>query len=70
MRTEEERDRDLIACLAMQGMLAHSTRYKPPATFKGHWHSFLATEAYEIAEAMMKARLERIGVRDSRDNEV
>lgn len=48
--------RDHLAGLAMQGMLAHSTRYKPRAGAPAHWHHAISQEAYEIADAMLKAR--------------
>ena len=48
--------RDLFAALAMQGMLAHSTRYKSHTQAPRTWHDALADEAYSIADAMLKAR--------------
>lgn len=49
--------RDYFAAQAMQGMLAHPTRYKPrPHEAYLHWHTAMASEAYEIADAMIKAR--------------
>lgn len=47
-------DRDAIAVLAMQGMLAHARPYK--AIGPMHWHDCLAKEAYQIATAMLRAR--------------
>lgn len=54
-------DRDAIAVLAMQGMLAHAQPYKPSETWKRDnpgktWHDCLAKEAYTIAAAMIRAR--------------
>ena len=46
-------DRTVIATFAMQGMLAHPTRYKP-RTPTDNWHIALAEEAFEIADAMIE----------------
>jgi len=49
--------RDWFAGRALQGMLAHSTRYKPrPVDAGRHWHDAIAREAYELADAMLAAR--------------
>jgi hypothetical protein len=49
--------RDYFAAKAMQGMLAHPTRYKPrPHEANLHWHTAMASEAYEIADAMLAVR--------------
>lgn len=49
--------RDYAAIKAMQGMLAHSTRYRPREQDKHlHWHEALAKEAHEIADAMLAER--------------
>lgn len=48
--------RDAIAIYALQGMLAHATRYKPRPGDPENWHDAIAKEAYEIADAMMRAR--------------
>lgn len=49
--------RDYAAIKAMQGMLAHSTRYRPREQDNHlHWHEALAKEAHEIADAMLAAR--------------
>lgn len=48
--------RDLFAMAAMQGMLAHSTRYKPALGYPENWHDALSQEAYEIADAMIAER--------------
>lgn len=59
--TEEKRRlnkaRDKLARAALNGMLAHPTRYKPRPSDAGmHWHDAISKEAYEIADAMLKAR--------------
>ena len=46
--------RDFFAGCALEGMLAHSTRYQPIHGLP--WHEEIAVEAYEIADAMLKAR--------------
>lgn len=48
-------ERDDLAKAAMQGMLAHSTRYRPRAGASDNWHDALAEEAYQIADAMLRA---------------
>lgn len=49
--------RDYFAAKAMQGMLAHSTRYKQRPEDKDlHWHKALVKEAFEVADAMLKER--------------
>lgn len=51
---DKARDRDMFAAAALTGMLAHSTRFKPP---EGEdWHVAIAQEAYGIADAMLAAR--------------
>ena len=53
-------DKMVIATLAMQGMLAHPTRYKPrEQDTHMHWHDALATEAFEIADAMARVAIAR-----------
>lgn len=43
------------ACAAMQGMLAHSTRYKPYKEDEHlHWHTALTKEAFHIADELLK----------------
>jgi hypothetical protein len=57
--SERKSHRDLVAVFAMQGMLAHGTRYKISLTMKNlniTWHEALARESYEIADAMLEAR--------------
>lgn len=52
-----ERLHDEIAIAAMQGMLAHPTRYKPRTNDKHlHWHDAISKEAHELACAMIKNR--------------
>lgn len=41
-----------FAAAALQGMLAHPTRYKPREDASDNWHEAIAQEAFEIAEAM------------------
>jgi hypothetical protein len=56
-------DRDVFAAFALQGMLAHATRYKPAhytnVTEQPHWHEAIAEEAFNIADAMMAERAKR-----------
>lgn len=54
--TDNNLERDLFACFAMQGMLAHSTRYRPREGAPANWHEALAEEAYQIADAMLAQR--------------
>jgi hypothetical protein len=48
--------RDRVAIEALGGMLAHSTRYRPRPDASSNWHEAIAEEAYQIADAMLKAR--------------
>jgi len=48
--------RDWFAGQALNGMLAHSTRYKPRAGAKGGWHDAISEEAFGIADAMIAER--------------
>lgn len=48
--------RDYFAGAAMQGMLAHSTRYRPAEGYPSDWHAAISREAYELADAMLRAR--------------
>lgn len=48
--------RDYFASKAMRGMLAHATRYRPRPGASSNWHEAMSEEAYEIADAMLKAR--------------
>lgn len=50
------RRRDDNARAAVRGMLAHPKRYKPRDGATGNWHDAIAKEAYEIADAMERAR--------------
>ena len=52
---EEFSVRDRFAAVALSGMLAHSTRYKPREE-GADWHWSIAKEAYELADAMMERR--------------
>lgn len=48
--------RDEFARAALYGMLAHPTRYKPRhIECNLHWHDAIASEAYDIADAMLAA---------------
>lgn len=48
--------RDWFAAQALNGMLAHSTRYQPRQGSFGTWHNAISVEAYEIADAMLAER--------------
>lgn len=49
--------RDYFAGQALNGMLAHATRYKPPPSdTMMTWHQAIAKEAHEIADAMLAQR--------------
>lgn len=48
-----EQRRYEIAKSAMQGMLAHSTRYRPRNP-NMNWHNAIAEEAKELADALIK----------------
>lgn len=54
---------DKIARAALNGMLAHPTRYKPRSVIESglYWHDAISKEAYEIADAMLKAREKSYG---------
>ena len=47
--------REYIATAALQGMLAHSTRYRPRPGAPENWHDAIAQEAVQLADAMLKA---------------
>ena len=47
--------RGWFAGMALQGMLAHSRRYHA-RDGRSDWHSAISEEAYELADAMLKAR--------------
>ena len=53
MRDEELRP--FIATYALQGMLAHPTRYKPREGAPANWHEAIAEEAVQLADAMLAA---------------
>jgi hypothetical protein len=42
-----------IAISAMQGMLAHATRYRPRPDASANWHEAISEEAFQIADAMI-----------------
>lgn len=46
--------RMLLAGMAMQGMLAHSTRYKPLPNYPENWHDAIAQEAFELADSLLR----------------
>lgn len=48
--------RDQLAIGAIQGMLAHSTRYRPLDP-NANWHEAITAEGYQIADAALKERL-------------
>lgn len=48
--------RDAAALRALQGMLAHSTRYRPRPGTPENWHDAIAQEAFQIADAFIVAR--------------
>lgn len=47
--------RDYFAAQALQGMLAHSTRYRSRYVHL-HWHDAISQEAYELADSMLQER--------------
>lgn len=51
-----KRRRDDNARAALSGMLAHPRRYKPREGAPSHWHDAIAQEAYDLADAMERAR--------------
>jgi len=56
MNNTELELRDRIAIEALNGMLAHSTKYRPRVGANPDWHLAIAEEAYEIADAMLSIR--------------
>lgn len=42
-----------IAAMALQGMLAHSTRYKPRKGASNNWHEAISEEAVQLADAII-----------------
>lgn len=53
--------RQQFAMAAMQGMLAHATRYKPRDGASSNWHETISEESVQIADALIAAlnKLER-----------
>jgi hypothetical protein len=49
-------NRDTVAMSALQGMLAHSTRYRPRLNAPANWHVAIVQEAFEIANAFLAVR--------------
>lgn len=53
--------RDEFARAALYGMLAHPVRYKPRhSECHLHWHDAIASESYDIADAMVSASQEQV----------
>lgn len=53
-------DKMKIAISAMQGMLAHPTRYKLRGEDIGkHWHNAIVAEAFDIADVMIREQKSR-----------
>jgi hypothetical protein len=48
--------RDAAALAALQGMLAHTTRYRPRPGAPTNWHDAISQEAFQIADAFIAAR--------------
>lgn len=48
--------RDYFAAAALNGMLAHATRYRPRPDQPQQWHLAIAEEAYQLADAMLAER--------------
>lgn len=47
--------REEVALAALQGMLAHATRYKPRKEDQFlHWHDAIVKEAFEIADSFIE----------------
>lgn len=45
--------REQFAMAAMQGMLSHSTRYKPREGASSNWHKAISEEAVQLADALL-----------------
>ena len=58
MKRKDVKYRDRVAVNALNGMLAHSTRYRPREGEGYPWHLSIAKEAYEIADAMLSVKKE------------
>jgi hypothetical protein len=57
---QEKTLRDYFATEALEGMLAHSRNghgYRPRDPSQ-NWHDAISEEAYELADAMLRARLQ------------
>ena len=49
--------RDYAVIHYTSAMISHATRYKPrPQDAELHWHEAITKEAFELADAMLKAR--------------
>lgn len=45
--------REQFAMAAMQGMLAHATRYKPREGASENWHEAISEEVVQLADALL-----------------
>lgn len=52
--------REQFAMAAMQGMLAHATRYKPREGASENWHEAISEESVQLADALL-AELDKAG---------
>lgn len=52
--------REQFAMAAMQGMLAHATRYKPREGASENWHEAISEESVQLAGALL-AELDKAG---------
>ena len=46
--------RTYLAGKALNGMLAHATRYKPLPNYPQDWHDAIGQEAVELADSLIK----------------
>lgn len=46
--------RTYLAGQAMQGMLAHATRYRPRSGASQNWHEAISEEAIQLADALIE----------------
>lgn len=46
---EQMTKKEMVAMAALQGMLAHPTRYKPNEQVKSDFHRAICREAFDIA---------------------
>jgi hypothetical protein len=64
MIDEQKERRLMIATFMVQGMLAHSTRYRPRhytnVDKQPHWHEAIVDEAFELADVL----IEKSGIDD------